>query len=198
VKRYDCLKLLAPMVDAHMLTVTSLSSNTAMWSALRTEGANFLGCNMGLCLPFALGLTTAFPKRKVIALDSDGSLMVDSSSLITVADVNPPNLVAIVFDNSSYARMGSTFTARRTDLEKIAQGAGIKNTGTVRTHEEFSSSAKQALETAGPSFLVVKVEPDRERVKGDPHRTYGRAMREWFMDAVRHHPDYSGAGKKSG
>jgi sulfopyruvate decarboxylase subunit beta len=198
VKRYDCLKLLAPMVDPHMLTVTSLSSNTAMWSALRTEGANFFGCNMGLCLPFALGLTAAFPKRKVIALDSDGSLMIDSSSLITVADVNPPNLVAIVFDNSSYARMGSTFTARRTDLEKIAQGAGIKNTGTVRSYEEFSASVKRALETTGPTFLVVKVEPDRERVHGDAHRTYGRAMREWFMDAVRHHPDYIGAAKKSG
>src|SRR3989442_3651090 len=107
MKRLDCLKLLAPMVDEHMLTVTSLSSNTAFWSDLRREGANFFGCNMGLCIPFALGLTAAFPKRKVIALDSDGSLMVDTSSLITVADVNPPNFVAIVMDNGSYARMGS-------------------------------------------------------------------------------------------
>src|SRR5262245_34234860 len=103
MKRYDCLKLLAPLVDEHMLTVTSLSSNTAFWSDLRREGANFFGCNMGLCIPFALGLTAAFPKRKVIALDSDGSLMVDSSSLITVADVNPANFVAIVMDNGSYA-----------------------------------------------------------------------------------------------
>ena len=116
------------MVDQHMLTVTSLSSNTAFWSDLRREGANFFGCNMGLCIPFALGLTAAFPKRKVIALDSDGSLMIDTSSLITVADVNPPNFVAIVMDNGSYARMGSTFTTRKTDLEKIAQGAGIANT----------------------------------------------------------------------
>ena len=191
VKRYDCLKLLLPMVDEHMFTVTSLSSNTAFWSSLRLQGPSFFGCNMGLCIPFALGLTAAFPKRKVIALDSDGSLMVDTSSLITVADVNPPNFVAIVFDNGSYARMGSTFTTRRTDLEKIAQGAGISKTATLRTVEEFSVSVKQALESAGPSFLVAKVEPDTERVKGDPHRTYGRAMREWFMDAVRRHPDYN-------
>ena len=69
MKRLDCLKLLAPMVDEHVLTVTSLSSNTAFWSDLRREGANFFGCNMGLCIPFALGLTAAFPKRKVIALE---------------------------------------------------------------------------------------------------------------------------------
>jgi len=100
--------------------------------------------------------------------------------------------MAIIFDNGSYARMGATFTTRRADLEKIAQGAGIDKTATVRSEETFSASVKQAIDTAGPHFIVAKVEPDRERVKGDPHRTYGRAMREWFMDAVRHHPDYKG------
>jgi thiamine pyrophosphate-dependent acetolactate synthase large subunit-like protein len=195
MKRYDCLKLLAPLVDPHMLTVTSLSSNTAFWSDLRREGANFFGCNMGLCIPFALGLTAAFPKRKVIALDSDGSLMVDTGSLITVADVNPPNFIAIVMDNGSYARMGSTFTTRKADLEKVAQGAGIAKTSTVRSEEELAHAARQALETDGPHFIVAKVEPDRVRIKGDPHRTYGRFMRECFADAVRRHPDYQQARK---
>lgn len=195
MKRFDCLKLLAPMVDEHMLTVTSLSSNTAFWSDLRREGASFFGCNMGLCIPFALGLTAAFPKRKVIALDSDGSLMNDTSSLITVADVNPANFLMIVMDNGSYARMGETFTTRKTDLEKIAQGAGIANTATVRSEEALSAAAKRALESSGPHFIVAKVEPDRVRVKGDPHRTYGRFMREVFMDAVRRHPDYQQARK---
>lgn len=195
MKRFDCLKLLAPMVDKHMLTVTSLSSNTAFWSDLRQEGANFFGCNMGLSIPFALGLTAAFPKRKVIALDSDGSLMVDPSSLITVADVCPPNFVVLVMDNGSYARMGATFTTRRSDLEKIAQGAGIANTATVRDEEALCAAFKHALETIGPHFIVAKVEPDRVRVKGDPHRTYGRFMRECFLDAVRRHPDYQQAKK---
>jgi len=192
VKRYDCLKLLAPMVDEHMFTVTSLSGNTAMWSNLRPDGANFFGWNMGLCVPFALGLSVAFPKRKVIALDSDGSLMVDTSSLITLADVNPSNLVVLVFDNQSYARMGPTATARAANLEEIAHGAGIGKTATIHTLEEFSATVKQALEEPGPHFFVVKVEPDRGRIKGDPHRTYGRAMKEFFVAAVRRHPDWKG------
>jgi sulfopyruvate decarboxylase subunit beta len=190
VKRHDCLKLLASMVDEHMFAVTSLSTNTPFWFNVRPEGPNFFALNMGLCLPFALGLTTAFPNRKVLSIDSDGSLMNDSSSLITVADVNPPNLVAFVFDNSSYAFMGSTFTARRTDLAKMAQGAGIAKNVTVRTLEEFSAAAKQAMETTGPHFIVAKVEPDAGRVAADRSRTSGRPMREWFMDAVRRHPDY--------
>jgi len=190
VKRFDCLKILASLVDEHMLAVTSLSTNTPFWFNVRPQGPNFFALNMGLCLPFALGLTVAFPKRKIIAIDSDGSLMNDSSSLITVADVNPANLVAFVMDNGSYARMGSTFTTRKTDLAKMAQGAGIANTSTVSTLEEFSAAAKQAMESAGPTIVVAKVERDAERVSADRNRTSGRPMREWFMDAVRRHPDY--------
>jgi len=192
VKRFDCLKILASLVDEHMLAVTSLSTNTPFWFNVRPQGPNFFALNMGLCLPFALGLSVAFPKRKIIAIDSDGSLMNDSSSLITVADVNPANLVAFVMDNGSYAFMGSTFTTRKTDLAKMAQGAGIANTGTVTTLEEFSAAAKQAMENVGPTLIVAKVERDPGRVSADRSRTSGRPMREWFMDAVRRHPDYRG------
>jgi thiamine pyrophosphate-dependent acetolactate synthase large subunit-like protein len=192
VKRFECLKILASLVDEHMLAVTSLSTNTPFWFNVRPQGANFFALNMGLCLPFALGLSVAFPKRKIIAIDSDGSLMNDSSSLITVADVNPANLVAFVMDNGSYAFMGSTFTTRKTDLAKMAQGAGIANTGTVTTLEEFTAAAKQAMENVGPTLIVAKVERDPGRVSADRSRTSGRPMREWFMDAVRRHPDYQG------
>ena len=192
MKRFDCLKILASLVDEHMLAVTSLSTNTPFWFNVRTQGPNFFALNMGLCLPFALGLSVAFPKRKIIAIDSDGSLMNDTSSLITVADLNPSNLVAFVMDNGSYAFMGSTFTTRKTDLAKMAQGAGIANTGTVTTLEEFTAAAKQAMENVGPTLIVAKVERDPGRVSADRSRTSGRPMREWFMDAVRRHPDYQG------
>jgi len=175
-----------------MLAVTSLSTNTPFWFNVRPQGPNFFALNMGLCLPFALGLSVACPKRKIVSIDSDGSLMNDSSSLITVADVNPANLVAFVMDNGSYAFMGSTFTTRKTDLAKMAQGAGIANTGTVTTLEEFSAAAKQAMENVGPTLIVAKVERDPGRVSADRSRTSGRPMREWFMDAVRRHPDYQG------
>ena len=180
-----------------MFAVTSLSTNAPFWFNVRPQGPNFFALNMGLCLPFALGLAVAFPKRKIIAIDSDGSLMNDSSSLITVADVNPANLVAFVMDNGSYAFMSETFTTRRTDLAKMAQGAGIANASTVTTLEEFTAAAKQAMESTGPTLIVAKVERDAGRVSADRSRTSGRPMREWFMDAVRRHPDYKGAQIRS-
>jgi thiamine pyrophosphate-dependent acetolactate synthase large subunit-like protein len=74
----------------------------------------------------------------------------------------------------------------------MAQGAGIANTGTVTTLEEFSAAAKQALDSIGPTLIVAKVERDVERVAADRSRTSGRPMREWFMEAVRRHPDTQG------
>jgi thiamine pyrophosphate-dependent acetolactate synthase large subunit-like protein len=194
VKRYACLELLASWVGEHMLTVTSLSTNANMWSGLQKPGDHFYNLNMGLCLPFAVGLSLAFPQRKVVALDSDGSLMVDASSLITLAEVNPHNLVALVFDNQSYTRMGATATSRVTDLEKMAQGAGIRITRTIRTIDEFSSSVKSALDRSELSFFVVKVKPEVERVKSSYRRSFGRAMKESFVDALVHYPDYRGTG----
>ena len=192
MKRYDCLKLLASWMNERMLTVTSLSANYREWASVWRQGANFYALNLGMCIPFALGLSLAFPRRKIIALDSDGSLLLDTSSLVTVADVNPVNLVNIVFDNSVYGRMGSTATARAADLEKIAQGAGIKSTATIRTLEEFERLVKAAIEGTELAFFVVKVERGREPVDFDHRRTHGRAMKEAFVEALRRHPDYRG------
>ena len=192
MNRADCLKELVTWLDANDPVVTSLSSNTAIWASLREGGANFYAWNMGLTVGFSIGLSFAFPKRKVVGLDSDGSFMVDTSALITMAEANPTNLIILVFDNQSYARMGPTATSRATDLEKMAQGAGIRKTGTIRTLEEFRRMVKPAVSEAGPHFFVVKVEAETVRLKRDPRRTSGRPMKEFFVDAVMKHPEYWG------
>ncbi|MBI4523406.1 MAG: hypothetical protein HY695_06285 [Deltaproteobacteria bacterium] len=190
MKRFDCLKLLASWIDEEVITVTSLSTTAREWSPLWKRGPNFYGLNLGLCLPFALGLSLAFPRRKVIALDSDGSLLLDTSALVTVADANPSNLLAIVFDNQRYGSMGPTATSRRADIEKIALGAGITVTGTLKTVDEFADSVKKALERQELGFFVAKVEPGREPIENEYMRFDGRPMRDAFVEALRRYPDY--------
>ena len=198
VNRFDCLTLLASLLNEHALTVTSRGGNAREWAHLRPEGANFHSLNMGTCMSFAVGLALAFPKRKVIAIDSDGSLLLDTSSLVTLADVNPPNLLALVFDNQSYANMGATATARSTDLAKMAQGAGVKTAATITTNEDFAAVIKPALEASALNFLVLKSESGRAQVKVDSRLIHGRPMLEHFITALLRHPDYRGksmAGK---
>jgi thiamine pyrophosphate-dependent acetolactate synthase large subunit-like protein len=187
------LQLLADTLDQDTLTVTNLSSNARMWAALRGERPSFYGLNMGLCLPFALGLSLAFPRRKVVALDGDGSLIIQASSLITAADVRPPNLLAIVFDNGNYTTMGQTHTSRGTDLERMAQGAGVQRTATVDSLDAFGRAVREALGSEGFTFLVAKVELERGSPfpSSYPSRSE-RAMKEAFVDALQRLPDYPG------
>ncbi len=193
VKHSACMQLLSDLVDEHTLTVTNLSSNARMWSGLRGERPSFYGLNMGLCLPFAVGLSLAFPKRKVLAIDGDGSLIIETSSLITAAEVSPPNLVAIVFDNGNYTNMGATATSRRTDLEKMASGAGMQHTVTTRSLEDFGREARSALAGSGMRFIVAKVDRDTSPpVVGNYLQRSERAMKESFVDALKRLPDYPG------
>lgn len=192
MKRLDCMQILADCLDEQGLSVTSLSSNAHMWRSVWQRGPAFLGMNMGLCLPFAAGLSVAFPRRKVVALDSDGSLMVDPSSLILLATVAPPNLVAIVFDNQAYAVMGPTATVGVTDLEKMAQGAGIRRTATLRTLNEFRDAVTGAVTGSELCFLVARVETEQERFRSAFGRMSERGMKEAFVQALARLPDYQG------
>ena len=193
MKHAEAIELLSTFVTPEMLTVTNLTTNARMWSALRGERPSFYGLQMGLCLPFAVGLSLAFPRRKVVAIDGDGSLIIETSALITAAEVSPPNLLAVVFDNGSYSDMGPTATSRRTDLEKMAQGAGIQRTATVRTLDALGSAVEAALAGSEFTFLVAKVEADRQiPFRGDYIARSERGMKESFVDALRRLPDYRG------
>jgi len=198
VKRSDCLQILSTLVDGEMLTVTSQSGRTGgPWRRINKAAANFPGLNLGLCVPFALGMALAFPDRKVIALDSDGSLLLDTSSLVTVADAGARNLVILVFDNQAYARMGPTATARGADIEKIAEGAGIPSTETVRSLEAFEPTVRRVLESQGPSVVVAKVETEAERGDSAATRRSGRSGRDLYVEAVQGLPDHWGIRGRS-
>ena len=198
MKRSDCLQILSTLVDGEMLTVTSQSGRTGgPWRRINKAAANFPGLNLGLCVPFALGMALAFPDRKVIALDSDGSLLLDTSSLVTVADAGARNLVILVFDNQAYARMGPTATARGADIEKIAEGAGIPSTETVRSLEAFEPTVRRVLESQGPSVVVAKVETEAERGDSAATRRSGRSGRDLYVEAVQGLPDHWGIRGRS-
>ena len=193
MKHSACMKLLSDLIDGETLTITNLTTNARMWSALRGERPSFYGLNMGLCLPFAVGVALAFPKRRVVAIDGDGSLIIETSSLITAADVRPANLTAVVFDNGVYSEMGETPTARRTDLAKMAEGSGIAHTATLRTMEEYEKALRAALAAKEFRFLVAKVERDDTLpFTGNYIKRSERGMKESFVDALKRLPDYPG------
>ena len=159
MKRYDCLKILASMMTENDLVVTNIGTVQHEWRVARPSRANLYGLNMGQCTAVALGLSLALPKRRVFALDGDGSLLLNLVALGDVAYHKPANLRIIVFDNEAYETPGGmpTATARGVDLVQVAKGSGIQKSSLARTTEEF----KQRMELANDKemlLIVAKIE----------------------------------------
>jgi len=169
MKRYDCLKAVAA-VAGDALAVSSAGAMTLEWNALRPSDGNLRVRTLGLCSSIALGMALGLPHRKVIALDGDGSLLMNLCSLPTIARMAPRNLTHIVFDNEVYEASGSkrSATAAGTDLVGVALAAGIKNALWADSAEGFAAAVEGALKGEQLCFIGVKVSSERVAVAPFP------------------------------
>jgi sulfopyruvate decarboxylase subunit beta len=169
MKRFDCLKLVAAEAkDA--LVVTSAGAMTLEWNSLRPGDGNFRVRTLGLCSSIALGMALGLPHRKIIALDGDGSLLMNLCSLPTIARMHPSNLLHIVFDNEVYEASGSkkTATACGTDLVGVARAAGIKNSDWANNLSDFRQAISAGITRKELSFIGAKVTTERTDVAPYP------------------------------
>jgi sulfopyruvate decarboxylase subunit beta len=163
MQRFDCLEQLAPLIT-DQLVVTSLSGQRVEWGHLTNHEGNLLLGSMGNALAVGVGLALALPRRKVIVLESDGSLLLSLFNLPTLANLNPPNVAVFVFDNQAYSGTKisqPTATAGKTDLAGMARSAGIDYAVTVRDLQAFKGEALAAVNDSGLRFVVAKVEESR-------------------------------------
>jgi thiamine pyrophosphate-dependent acetolactate synthase large subunit-like protein len=169
MKRFECLKIVASQAG-DTLVVSSAGAMTLEWNALRPSDGNFRVRTLGLCSSIALGMALGLPHRKIIALDGDGSLLMNLCSLPTIARMRPKNLVHIVFDNEVYEASGSkqTATGCGTDLVGIAAAAGIRNSRWAKSVDEFTEAVVEAIKGSDVYFIGVKVTTERTQVPPYP------------------------------
>ena len=137
--RRDCLELVAPLMT-DQLVLSSQSGQRIEWFHLSQHEGNLLVGMMGCATGVGMGLALALPHRRVIVLESDGSVLLSLFNLPTLGNLNLTNLTVFVFDNEVYS--GSTMseptaTAGNTDIAAIARASGIENAVTVDDIEGF-------------------------------------------------------------
>ena len=115
--------------------------------------------SMGLTSSIALGIALARPDCPVVALDGDGSLLMNLGSLATIGSCPPANLLLVVWDNQKYGTTGGqpTATARGADLAAAARAMGL-DAATAATSEEFDRALDRAEERRRAMVIVAKVE----------------------------------------
>ncbi len=158
------------------------NANFDLWaSGQRPQNFYMLG-SMGLTVPIAFGVAIAQPQRHVIALEGDGSLLMQLGCLSTVAMRAPRNLTVVVWDNGIYQITGGQPTASGSvaDIVAIARGSGISNSAWAADEDDFERLITQALKR-GPSLIAVRIDdkPGVATTDRDPVR-----IRASFMQGL--------------
>ena len=168
MKRYDALKEISKVLDDQLVICNIGVPSKELYSMKdRKENFYMLG-SMGLSSSIAFGIAISKPRRKVICIDGDGSILMNLGSLSTIANNNPNNLTLIVIDNSSYGSTGDqkTYTSNKTRLEIIAKGAGFDSITVIDKEEQIISMLKR-LEL-GCHFVLIKTQPGNAQVENVP------------------------------
>ena len=181
MNRFDLTqRLVAKLAHGEAVVAGIGNTNFDLWAAgPRPENFYMLG-SMGLAVPIALGVALAQPARRVVALEGDGSILMQLGTLGTVANLAPPNLAIVVMDNGSYQITGAqqTATAFKTDIAAIARGAGLAQSAWAADEQEFERLISRALAEPGPWLIAAKI--DQEPGVGTTDRNPAR-IRNDFM-----------------
>ena len=168
------------------LMVAGLAGSARDAAAL-TDEADYLfafGGAMGGAVPMGLGMALAAPDRKVAVITGDGELLMNAGALASVASAMPENLSIVCIDNGRHGETGGQLghTAQRTDLARMAEGAGLPSSMTVNDAPGLRAAAAFLEEAPGPRFVCVRVAPgppaDYQR-NWDPAECRLRFRRAW-------------------
>ena len=162
LRRIEAISIIALEAESQgALLVGNIGYPSRELYAVGDRPSNFymLG-SMGLASSIGLGLALALPDRRVVAIDGDGSVLMNLGSLVTIADQEPENYLLVILDNGCYGSTGSqpTCTARKADLARIAEGAGVTEVRLASSPEELRAGL------TGRGVLVVKVEAGNAEV----------------------------------
>jgi len=160
MKRVDAMRAVYDDLDG-CAVVTIMGAVAAELQSLgHRPNFFYLQHAMGLASSMGLGVALSRPELQVVVFDGDGSVLMNLGGLTTLARYRPRNLVHVVFDNESLLSVGGfpTATSTGSDIAGVAAAAGVPNTATVRTLDEFAAAFRDALAREALTTIVAKVE----------------------------------------
>ena len=150
----------------------------------REENFYMIG-SMGLASSIGLGVALCKPDRKVIVLDGDGNVLMSMGTLAMISAEAPNNLVHVVIDNEVYESTGKQRSiSNAVPLEQVAKSVGYRQAVRVDKKEEIKPAFEKLMNSEGPVFLLIKVEPCFDPKTGRVTHT-PEEITERFMKSLR-------------
>jgi thiamine pyrophosphate-dependent acetolactate synthase large subunit-like protein len=156
-------------------------TNFDLWAAGRRPQNFYMLGSMGLAVPIALGVAIAQPQRQVIALEGDGSILMQLGALATVAHRRQSNLTIVIMDNGAYQITGGQKAASElgADIVAIARGAGIAQSAWAADESALEEMIDVALREDGPHLIGCRIDTGKpaDTTERDPARIRDQFMR---------------------
>ncbi|WP_428483467.1 thiamine pyrophosphate-dependent enzyme [Rhodopila sp.] len=183
MNRFDITKRMLDLLRQDEAVVGGIGyTNFDLWAACggrRRQNFYMLG-SMGLAVPIALGVAIAQPRRKVFALEGDGSVLMQLGALSTVAARRQSNLCIVIMDNGAYQITGGqkTMTEQGADIVGIARASGLAQSAWAANEDAFVELVGLSLREAGPWLIGCRIDNQKpvDTTERDPSR-----IRDGFM-----------------
>jgi thiamine pyrophosphate-dependent acetolactate synthase large subunit-like protein len=171
--------------DAIVVCALGMAANE-WWAATKSEDSFYMHGAMGFAASFALGLALALPRTPVWVLNADGSLCMNLGCLLTEAGQSPRNLKHFVIDNRVYQTVGAMPMVNQhgADYVGIARAAGIVRARSIDNLADLSRALPEIVTEPGPSFTVLRVEPESGFLRTPPMTYEGPEMKYRFGRAL--------------
>ena len=125
-----------------------------------------LGGAMGQSTSAVFGLALGLKNEKVVHFDTEGALLMNLGVLASIAGKRPNNFVHFLLDNGCYATTGGQPVPNGEDINyaQMAAAAGYPATYNFTDLEELSTSMEEIMNTEGPIFVAIKINPEIENL----------------------------------
>ena len=182
MSRFDLTKQLVAKLKHDEAVIGGIGyTNFDLWAAGRRPQNFYMLGSMGLAAPIALGVALAQPQRRVIALEGDGSILMQLGSLATIAGRRPRNLTVVIMDNGTYQITGgqAAATATGADVVAIARGAGLVQSAWAADEGDFEELIDLALSEDGPWLIGCRIDQSgpADTTERDPARIRDQFIR---------------------
>src|SRR3984893_6174667 len=112
---------------ADAVVITGPGANAGLLYERADAPATIYNMDMGYAAAVALGVALACPRRRVLAIEGEGSFYAGATVLSTIWRLRPGNLVVVVLDNGVWGTgdgLEPTATAFGLDLVRLALATG--------------------------------------------------------------------------
>lgn len=178
LKREDALRTLLKLFGDSLVVSTTGKTSREVFELrieLGEKQRDFLTVGgMGHTASIAFGAALGNPKKKIICVDGDGSMLMHLGALPVIGNAAPKNFIHILLNNAAHESVGGQPTvAGKMDFKAIASACGY-------SHYYFASdseSIRQAWQNltqhtnSGPIMLEVKITTGSRDDLGRPTST---------------------------